>query len=321
MAIQKGSLLAVAAVGLLVCLVPAKASQVNCWTNPTLCQIVDVSLSYPEEIKVKEGLRGSESSRKLLQASPDEALWEASMNGDNKAAKKALKEGANTGFADEDGVTPLFLAAAAGHFKVVQTLIQEGAQVDAARITDGATPLFEAALFGHSNIVKKLIDNGASVDVARSSDGATPLIVAPVTLGFDSELMVKDLLEAGAELELRNLDGWTALYSSAYWGNLETLKIFLLKGADPRAPDNNGNTPHDIICECAKHNEEFQQCDVGGCDRPRVVEQIGKLLSEFNSTETSPEGNNNKKRKMKLPECGHTSTDETAVECILGITP
>ena len=62
-----------------------------------------------------------------------------------------LKKGVNE--SDENGFTPLILAAFAGNEKVVNFLLkQEGIQVNKACFT-GSSPLVFAAYEGHSNVV------------------------------------------------------------------------------------------------------------------------------------------------------------------------
>lgn len=93
-----------------------------------------------------------------------------------------------------------------------------------------------------------LLNADADPNTGRSSDDTPPLVVAPITLGISSEVVVNTLIEEGANMTRPNADGWTGLYASAYWGNLGTLRIFLQGGADPKVRDAKGNQPRDVIC-------------------------------------------------------------------------
>ena len=84
--------------------------------------------------------------------------------------------GCSSSKADEDGVTPLLIAAKNGRLKDVKALIAAGASVDLAD-DDGATPLFIAAKNGHHEIAKALIAARANLDLAMK-DGMTPLCMA-----------------------------------------------------------------------------------------------------------------------------------------------
>ena len=63
-----------------------------------------------------------------------------------------------------------------GHLDVVRHLVEVGADKDQAQ-NQGATPLFIAAENGHLDVVRHLVDVGADKDKARD-DGATPLFIA-----------------------------------------------------------------------------------------------------------------------------------------------
>ena len=73
-----------------------------------------------------------------------------------------LKREANVNAANEDGTTPLFIAAEKGHRDIVALLLDHGADVKQTT-TDGATPLHIAAEMGHRAIVALLLDEGADV--------------------------------------------------------------------------------------------------------------------------------------------------------------
>jgi len=261
---------------------------------------------------------GNPNTRKILQSKQDESLWDAASSDDAEDAKKAIKKGANVEvMLGPPGITPLFVASEMGHFEVVEVLIEAGANVSTVRESDGATPLFVASEFGHTEVVTLLLDADADPNTGRTSDNTSPLVVAPITLGISSEVVVRTLIDEGANMSLPNADGWTGLYASAYWGNVGTLRIFLQGGADPKVRDVKGNQPKDIICRCTTHDENYLQCGEGGCDNPRVIEDIGKLLLVFNATakaEATPGVNGN--RKGKKAKCD-AADEETPFDCIL----
>ncbi|KAJ1462971.1 ankyrin repeat-containing domain protein, partial [Pelagophyceae sp. CCMP2097] len=75
----------------------------------------------------------------------------------------------------DNGITPLFAAAWAGHTDVLQALIDSGADVDCA--AGGAAPLYGAARHGQLCVLVALLDGGAAVD-GTDSRGETPLLAA-----------------------------------------------------------------------------------------------------------------------------------------------
>ncbi|MGH9172979.1 MAG: ankyrin repeat domain-containing protein, partial [Vicinamibacterales bacterium] len=55
--------------------------------------------------------------------------------------------------------------------------------------------------------------------------------------------LVEMLVEAGAEVNATDADGWTPLNLAAHEGVAETVSYLLAHGADPSIPANNGLTP------------------------------------------------------------------------------
>ena len=115
--------------------------------------------------------------------------------------------GADVNHADQDGFTPLFVAAQIGHLEVARALVTElGADVNQAT-QDGFTPLHIAAQQGHLEVVRALVTElGADVNQAKQ-DGVTPLMVAAAA---EHEHVVKWLARHGANISVSSEDYGTA---------------------------------------------------------------------------------------------------------------
>ena len=74
---------------------------------------------------------------------------------------------------NEEGETPLHLAAYHGHLAICEVIIQELENVDPEE-NDGSTPLHVAAKRGHLEIFKLIFDK-IEVKNPRNQDGITPL--------------------------------------------------------------------------------------------------------------------------------------------------
>ncbi|WP_353238741.1 ankyrin repeat domain-containing protein [Limnohabitans sp.] len=99
--------------------------------------------------------------------------------------------------------SPLMLAALRGYLPLVKKLVANDADVN----KPGWTPLHYAATGGHVAIIEFLLDESAYID-AESPNGTTPLMMAAM---YGSPEAVKVLIQAGADLNLKNQLGMTAL--------------------------------------------------------------------------------------------------------------
>lgn len=76
----------------------------------------------------------------------------------------------------------------------------------------GNTALHQAAYYGHAAIAQKLISSGADID-AQTSLGTTPLIDACTWSGMhENSDAIKVLIENGADLNLKDSYGKSALW-------------------------------------------------------------------------------------------------------------
>ncbi|MEA4862541.1 MAG: ankyrin repeat domain-containing protein [Victivallaceae bacterium] len=100
------------------------------------------------------------------------------------------------------------------------------------RSTDGSTPVM---LANTSTAIKMLLDAGADVN-ARDLKGQTALM----TLNNKRTDVLETLIKAGVDLNAQNEDGTTALMIAAGENNGVTAKLLLDSGADPRLSDKSG---------------------------------------------------------------------------------
>ncbi|CAL8296033.1 unnamed protein product [Arctogadus glacialis] len=97
------------------------------------------------------------------------------------------------------------------------------------RSDNGQTPLMVAAEQGSLEIVQELIRRGANVNL-DDVDCWTALISAAREGHLE---VVKELLENNANLEHRDMGGWSALMWAAYKGRTPVAQMLLDKGANP----------------------------------------------------------------------------------------
>jgi ankyrin repeat protein len=97
----------------------------------------------------------------------------------------------------------LMLAAIKGYLPLVKQLVEHDADVN----KPGWTPLHYAASAGHVSVIEFLLDQSAYID-AESPNGTTPLMMAAM---YGSPEAVKVLIQAGADLNIKNQMGLSAL--------------------------------------------------------------------------------------------------------------
>ena len=120
-----------------------------------------------------------DSDAPLQQHSDDDGatpLYIAAQDGHGEVVEALLKGGCDVDKATNDGATPLLIAAQEGQREVVEALLKGWCHVDKADDHDD-TPLFMAAAKGHGEVVEAFLKGGCDVDKA-TNDGATPLIRA-----------------------------------------------------------------------------------------------------------------------------------------------
>ncbi len=101
-----------------------------------------------------------------------------------------------------------------------------------------------AVLYGDLNAVKQHIAAGTDLNSKEPMGGSTPLISAAT---FDKKEIAEVLIEAGAELSIKNKDGSTALHSAAFFCRVEIVQMLINAGADKGIKNNFGATAFESI--------------------------------------------------------------------------
>uniref|UniRef100_A0A7M4EL82 Kinase D-interacting substrate of 220 kDa n=1 Tax=Crocodylus porosus TaxID=8502 RepID=A0A7M4EL82_CROPO len=115
-----------------------------------------------------------------------------------------------------------------GNVPALKTLLEKCKDVD-ERNENGQTPLMLAAEQGNLEIVQELLKKGANCNL-EDSDNWTALISASKEGHVD---IVAELLNCNVNLEHRDMGGWTALMWASYKGRTEVAELLLEKGSNP----------------------------------------------------------------------------------------
>ena len=149
-------------------------------------------------------------------------LLRACVKGCLDTVKVLVQAGAELRVAGADGDTCLIAASREGHTETVRYLVGLG-QVDVDQVGGrGANTSLHRAQ-NHADVVQVLIDAGADIE-KENSQGYTPLLFACVKGFLDT---VKVLVQAGAELRVAGADGDTCLIAASREGHTETVRYLV----------------------------------------------------------------------------------------------
>lgn len=155
------------------------------------------------------------------------ALHEAARHGLTRVTKLLARDERLLEMRNEEGQTPLHLAAFHGHEPCVDVLIERMDQ-RAIDLTDkderepegGRTALWNAVRSGHAKIVKKLLRKGA--DPNRVSRGVWLLHRAALTGNGDT---VRALVDAGARMDVLDRRGDNVMHYAARSGSVSVIDV------------------------------------------------------------------------------------------------
>ncbi|XP_075773587.1 protein phosphatase 1 regulatory subunit 12C isoform X2 [Pelodiscus sinensis] len=199
------------------------------------------------------------------------ALHQACIDENLEVVQFLVENGANVNQADNEGWTPLHVAASCGYKEIAQYLLAHGAHVAAVN-SDGDVPLdiaeddgMEALL--REEIAKRGVDVAAAKreeeelmlqdtrqwlnagrieDTRHPQTGASALHVAAAK-GYIEVMRL--LLQAGYNPNVRDKDGWTPLHAAAHWGVEEACRLLVEHLCDMDTLNNVGQRPCDLADE------------------------------------------------------------------------
>jgi ankyrin repeat protein len=186
----------------------------------------------------------------LVLAAAAEEIHDAVRSGDLEKVKTILQSHAEwLNSPDQNQKTPLHLALESGHADIAKYLIEQGADIN-LKDKDKAAPLHNAAYLGNLEIVDILLKKGAVSLNEGNFRGQTPLHFA-CERGYLE--VAKRLLDAGADIEARDMVGRTPLMTTGISKNIRIAKNLIKKGSDINAVAKRGPATYTTLTVAAMY--------------------------------------------------------------------
>ncbi|CAI9541902.1 unnamed protein product [Staurois parvus] len=173
---------------------------------------------------------------------PDNEGWiplhAASSCGYVDIAEYLISQGANVGAVNSEGDTPLDIAEEEAMEELLQNEVNRlGIDVEAARKEEERIMLRDA---------RQWLNSGQISDVRHAKSGGTALHVAAAK-GYTEVL--KLLIQAGYDINVKDYDGWAPLHAAAHWGKEEACRILVENLCEMDAVNKVGQTAFDVADE------------------------------------------------------------------------
>ncbi len=201
----------------------------------------------PLEMAQRRGFAGLERILETMttmdrQADPDAALLRAARSGDPDSVSAALRQGADIEARDGRGRTALLLAVTYDQVDVARVLVAMGASADAVDDQQD-TPWLVTGVTGSVAMLETLLPAGPDLTIRNRYGGLSPI---PASERGHVDY-VRRVVQTDVDLDHVNDLGWTAMLEAVILGDggkdyQEIVRILLDAGADPNIGDRDGVT-------------------------------------------------------------------------------
>jgi ankyrin repeat protein len=185
------------------------------------------------ESEIVRLLLGAGANVNVLSRAWHTPLWFAVLNDDPELVKLLLDAGACVNLSDKDD-TPLYIASQHGAAEIVKLLLEAGANADIKVYADGRyqTLLDIAKAEGRTQIAS-LLEEYAGAEYTKRNQATIRLMRLADSLKAKDIIELRELITAGADVNVINNRGFTPLWAASARGYTEMVKLLLDAGANP----------------------------------------------------------------------------------------
>ena len=195
---------------------------------------------YPESSDRNQSAESKTKHQRKPNTEFDEKFLKASIAGNYQRLESMIQEGAEVNVSNCSGDTALIFAAERGHGQCVDLLINAGADVN-THGTNGSTSLILAVENGHDECVNSLIKAGACVNDRQNDIFKSTALMFAVRAGKNS--LAKLLISAGANVNAVDFFGKTSLCIASEKMSKELVDTLVQSGANVNKIDRKGFSP------------------------------------------------------------------------------
>jgi len=169
----------------------------------------------------------------------------ADVNFRNKPGQTALLA-ATDRLGDSSGSPPVVEMLGADKDKATEILVAAGGDVDASD-NDGNTPLILAAQYGRVDLSRFLLAHGANVDFQNKSGESALMAAAGIrgtysSTSADRDKVIEILVAGGGDINTSDINGNTPLIMAAEYGRVDLARLLLEHGANLALRNKSGQT-------------------------------------------------------------------------------
>lgn len=187
---------------------------------------LDTEVKSGDEITILPSVSGGDESNVP-------GFFDAVSKGEVEAVQAMLTQHPQLVNIRYDRATPLHFAALENHGKIVDVLLNSGADLEARDDEFNMTPIGWANEKGHQQMVRYLYEKGANVNLYSA-------------VAFGLEDRVRDLLRDDGE-SINEADHFgTPVHEASLWGHAAIVQMLLDHGADPELRNVHGDSALEI---------------------------------------------------------------------------